>query len=906
MKKIFFSSAPFPLRDQASADLTTWHNLLDHIIPLSKFNQNAKSRSRQISNSSTDTIIPDDMSDTDHEDSEINPEDIDRTLMFLKMFIKGEYSSYNSFKEQSKCYFDKKSCGKVWGSNQVAFRCKTCWFTPCMSICADCFFNGDHRDHDYMVFISDSGGACDCGLDTVMKSSGFCKKHKNQEKGIKVNNNFEPRAPEIFTIFLKHTVPRILQKILHNIRLWWEDDMTNNQEGRSLNMNDRNRERCKPIFRIHKSAASEGIDDPKTDSETTRLIAFLSDLVELGGDVRRIVADILLDENMIDMPCEEDLEMIEKTNSKQFYLNKYVYNNGNRNLFTDSKSAQKSFLTGIKNIYRECPQICPKFTSLFDEFFAWLITCHCPMEMVMFFLNLLPVNNFKLKFAETLVKYYPVIWHIIGQTHDKNRVSRMNEKVIHMSVQVFCNENVINYLLDSGSHLLSVFDTSLRILAKGEITAPGHDHDEGMDLQAVSWTDSLMANNKLWILGTDLTNILQHEKARQKFVQDKLVFHNWIKFVSKFNKAFCIKRRTINDGHVGDDNQYQKLNHLFIMSRDTLYQPLSYFLDVLKPEIYEDGEEELELSAVILEDCLEIINDVLLEWIDRFYSDISNYDIYNGNIPLHRYFAAFIAYGLNHHLIELEDYMMCLSTSQLDALIINPLLIQIQSREIRNSLWLRNGSSLVLSANRFYSILPLCTWTADLDIFLVQCCLTSFPNPGDYLIYKTFQFKNDFSLRIRNTLSDAEGHDFSQFDFEDNPQLQQIDEVDKQRNNNMVIDSLNLIATILSYPRNIFTFSELDMMKLEIITALAMRKESFMTYSQLLANIPKANEYEIALCDHKKYVELFKEALPLVTEQFKGNLLAWVTLSSVSRHAIARKNEKIERSRTHQMYIIAE
>ncbi len=51
-------------------------------------------------------------------------------------------------------------------------------FFQCMSLCAECFHNGNHEEegHDYNMFKSQAGGACDCGDASVMRKSGFCKK----------------------------------------------------------------------------------------------------------------------------------------------------------------------------------------------------------------------------------------------------------------------------------------------------------------------------------------------------------------------------------------------------------------------------------------------------------------------------------------------------------------------------------------------------------------------------------------------------------------------------------------------------------------------------------------------------------------------------------------------------------
>ncbi|KJE91113.1 ubiquitin ligase E3 [Capsaspora owczarzaki ATCC 30864] len=69
------------------------------------------------------------------------------------------------------------SCFFLWDADYVAYRCKTCGLSPCTSICAACFEKGNHVGHDYSMFRSFTGGACDCGDSGVMKASGFCADH---------------------------------------------------------------------------------------------------------------------------------------------------------------------------------------------------------------------------------------------------------------------------------------------------------------------------------------------------------------------------------------------------------------------------------------------------------------------------------------------------------------------------------------------------------------------------------------------------------------------------------------------------------------------------------------------------------------------------------------------------------
>ena len=76
------------------------------------------------------------------------------------------------FKGVLRSYDTPTICGLVWNKNFVAYRCRDCGISPCMSLCADCFHAGNHEGHDFNMFKSQAGGACDCGDEDVMKKEG--------------------------------------------------------------------------------------------------------------------------------------------------------------------------------------------------------------------------------------------------------------------------------------------------------------------------------------------------------------------------------------------------------------------------------------------------------------------------------------------------------------------------------------------------------------------------------------------------------------------------------------------------------------------------------------------------------------------------------------------------------------
>ena len=49
-----------------------------------------------------------------------------------------------------------------------------------MSLCAECFEAGNHTGHDFNMFHSGAGGACDCGDSSVMDEKGICVHHQGR------------------------------------------------------------------------------------------------------------------------------------------------------------------------------------------------------------------------------------------------------------------------------------------------------------------------------------------------------------------------------------------------------------------------------------------------------------------------------------------------------------------------------------------------------------------------------------------------------------------------------------------------------------------------------------------------------------------------------------------------------
>ncbi|XP_023574974.1 E3 ubiquitin-protein ligase UBR3-like [Octodon degus] len=135
----------------------------------------------------------------------------EEALEWCKCLLAGG-GGYEEFCAAVRAYDPAALCGLVWTANFVAYRCRTCGISPCMSLCAECFHQGDHTGHDFNMFRSQAGGACDCGDSNVMRESGFCKRHQ-----IKSSSNI-PCVPKDLLMMSEFVLPRFIFCLIQYLR----------------------------------------------------------------------------------------------------------------------------------------------------------------------------------------------------------------------------------------------------------------------------------------------------------------------------------------------------------------------------------------------------------------------------------------------------------------------------------------------------------------------------------------------------------------------------------------------------------------------------------------------------------------------------------------------------------------
>lgn len=90
------------------------------------------------------------------------------------------------------------SCQSSSSSYIFAVGCYDCSLDSLSYLCLDCFYNGNHQGHKYIIF-SDLYGSCDCGNPSSMKCQGFCKHHKGLPDDGQIPNNLNEELTVILT-----------------------------------------------------------------------------------------------------------------------------------------------------------------------------------------------------------------------------------------------------------------------------------------------------------------------------------------------------------------------------------------------------------------------------------------------------------------------------------------------------------------------------------------------------------------------------------------------------------------------------------------------------------------------------------------------------------------------------------
>uniref|UniRef100_A0A8C3AVX8 E3 ubiquitin-protein ligase n=1 Tax=Cyclopterus lumpus TaxID=8103 RepID=A0A8C3AVX8_CYCLU len=652
-------------------------------------------------------------------DAVLNPETPaadTEALDWCKCLIAGG-EGFEEFCKTVRSYDNATLCGLVWTANFVAYRCRTCGISPCMSLCAECFNNGDHTGHDFNMFRSQAGGACDCGDGNVMRESGFCRRHR-----LRTGENV-PSIPRDLLLMSEMVLPhfilciiqylrdgyieRDLQKVLQQLepqisfleeltkmggamRTVLTKILTNQQTFKELSMGQEENLYAKKNYDKYLSA----LQNSGLVSVEEKVQGATADVT--GGAEGGAGAMVLLGTTAPGSPDESSKE--EDQDAGQSV--------GQRKRVKLSSSTKDPCI--IESLKHKC---------FLEELLFWTIKYEFPQKMVTFLLNMLPDQDYKITFTKTFVQHYAFIMKTLMKSHESDT---MSNRIVHISVQLFSNEELARHVTEE-CQLLDIMVTVLLYMMESCLIKSELQDEENSRHVVVNCSEALLKNNTYWPLVSDFINILSHQSVAKKFLEDHSLLMLWMSFVSFF-QGMNLNKRELNE-HV--EFESQTYYAAFAAELEACAQPMWGLLTHCKVK------ETQEYSKTVVRYCLE----TLQIWFDAIgFIDEPAPNQVTFHLPLHRYYAMFLSKAVRCQGLDLDSLLP--DQEMLMKIMVHPLQIQASLSEIHSNMWVRNGLQIKGQAMTYVQS-HFCNSMIDPDIYLLQVCASRLD--PDYFISSVFE-----------------------------------------------------------------------------------------------------------------------------------------------------------------------
>lgn len=575
-------------------------------------------------------------------------------------------STPDEFASIVRSYDKHDKCGLVWVPRVVAYRCRTCGISPCMSICRECFHRGDHSTHDFNMFLSQAGGACDCGDKSVMKEDGFCSNHGNKC----------PRpgdVPAALMCVAEAMMPRLILRLLQHFR-------ENSSHAREVVTSD--------TYRI-------------TVQECEGYVKMLMEFNNMGDLMRSAMTKALINpqmyRNLVEPPFPDTEYGCYMAESNRMY-----------------EQALEMFpAPEPPDEYRHLPALAPRLqhNTLLDEFIFWTFKYEFPQNIVCFLLNMLPDQDYKEHLTRTFVMHYARIPLVLEDAADPDTLSN---RVVHMSVQLFSNEALALRCVQQ-LHLLHVMVLSLRLMM-GKILVQNTLHDPDQNFHyVIDCTRRVMKEHCYWPLVSDFNNVLSHKSVALLFLQDDSLVDMWFEFLS------MLQGMNVNIREVGGHIEFEPSSYYaaFSCELEAAAYPMWSVLSHLT------RAEHAPLARRIIAAALTYLQ----EWLDAVHftsPHMERTEVMHASFhfPLHRYLAAFLCAGVRCMGVRAADVLP--PPDLLALLAVHPLRVQSFFYEILAGVWVRNGLQIKGQAMTYIQA-NFCNSMVDMDIYWLQVCAAHLP-----------------------------------------------------------------------------------------------------------------------------------------------------------------------------------
>ncbi|GFO41996.1 E3 ubiquitin-protein ligase ubr3-like [Plakobranchus ocellatus] len=691
---------------------------------------------------------------SDHLDYPLDPQrpiDDPDNIDSCKWIIAGGLT-YEDFGKKVREYDNSVMCGLVWTANFVAYRCRTCGISPCMSICSDCFQAGNHEGHDYNMFRSHSGGACDCGDASVMRPEGFCSRHGNRS-----GSQAYPEAPAELMAMAKEMMPRLFLRFLYHLREEFELQV---RESSSTF-----------IWRA---------------AEVETFLGLLQSLSDMGAAMRRVMAEALVDEEQY-KKSTSGLNPESKEHRIYAVFLEQLNSHGLRYpLNFDKYKARKGMDQKLE------------YTTIIEELLFWVLRYEFPQQLVTFLLGLLPDDLYKESFAKAFVKHYSRVSVVLMEAKDRMTVAN---RFVHISVQLFSNENVAVFLTEHHNLLLTFILSLSNMMQSIQVASLLEDPDMKSNFHWVVNCDSeIMRDHCYWPVVSDLINVLSHRKIAHSFLRDPDLVTLWLDLLSSMQGMNLNTRELRQHVEFEPDSYYAAFSAELEMSASPMW---SLLMHCQTPDTRQFILGTIQAIVVSLQDWFEAIN----------FKDSMKPNPYQltFHLPLHRYLAMFIMTAVKCHDADLASLLP--EESLLKQIMMHPLQIQVCLAQIYAGMWVRNGIQIKGQAMTYIQC-HFCYSLSDADLFLLQLCAIKLD--PDYFVLTVLE-----RFRIMDWLSYC-------------PELASTSSlVDPDHKLAMVEGALSLFSALLGI-QTYLGISESDLMRKEMAALLCMSDRQHSTLMDLM------------------------------------------------------------------------
>ncbi|KZC09699.1 E3 ubiquitin-protein ligase UBR3, partial [Dufourea novaeangliae] len=500
----------------------------------------------------------------------------------------------DEFANTVRTYDNATTCGLVWTPNFVAYRCRTCGISPCMSLCTECFKKGNHYRHDFNMFLSQAGGACDCGDPSVMKEEGFCDRH-----GPKASVNTSA-APSDLLCVANAMMPRIILRLIQYLR--------------------------------EKSTNSPDIKVAIQDADG--YLTMLLDFNKMGALMRQVITSALTN------PQKYKGFMNPSVSTAQPEYD--IYCQDNIKIYQDTVKLLPN--PEPPDEYKECVSLQEhlEHNTFLEELMFWTVVYEFPQKLVCLLLNMLPDPDYKEALTCAFVLHYSRISMMLERSIDPDTLSN---RIVHVSVQLFSNESLALRMVYQ-LKLLHVMVISLKyMMSKILIQNTLHDPDKNFHY-VVDCGRQVMKEHCYWPLVSDLNNVLSHKPVAFRFMRDDTLLEMWFDFLSMF-QGMNVNQRELNQHVEFEPNTYYAA---FSAELEASAYPMWALVSHLR------GPESAPLSRRVLSYCLTALQDWLdsVNYTDPNENDSLQVSFH---LPLHRYFAVFMCQAVRQQGATLNDLL---------------------------------------------------------------------------------------------------------------------------------------------------------------------------------------------------------------------------------------------------------